>query len=289
VVNTQGLFAYQPSTRAQLSMTVRDPKRSGSGWAGTDNMDWRQIDARRIATSALEKCQQSVNPVAIEPGRYTVVLEAQAVADLMRPLVSTFERTAPEFLMMGPWRYRKSLTKIGQMVFDERVNISADPVDPRIPFIPFTFYGDPYRSVQWVADGVLQHLEYNRQYALEYLNRTDPLINSNAFVMEGGTSSVPEMIASTKRGLLVTRFVNVHMLDFDTVVCGGTTSDGTWLIENGKTTRAIKNFRIRESPLFIFNNLELLGAPERVFMEQPTMVPSAKVRDFCMIGLSDAI
>jgi predicted Zn-dependent protease len=289
VANSEGLFAYQPATRAEFSMTVRDFKRNGAGWAGVDQVDWRQINPERIASIALEKCQQSVNPVAIEPGRYTVVLEPQAVADLVYPLIESFERIPPEVYMRGPWAYRESQTKIGQMVMDERVTLTADPEDPQVPFVPFTFYGDPYRAVDWLSEGVLEHLAYPRPYALREMNRTDPLINSKAFRMSGGSSTVPEMIEQTQRGILVTRFVNVKMIDFGSLLCSGSTSDGTWLIENGKITKAIKNFRIRESPLFVLNNLDSVGEPVRVFMNQPAMVPPVKARDFCMIALVDGV
>jgi predicted Zn-dependent protease len=97
------------------------------------------------------------------------------------------------------------------------------------------------------------------------------------------------MIAGTQRGILITRFTNVRQIIADSLFCGGTTSDGIWLIEHGKISRALKNFRFRESPLFAFNNIEALGPPERVLLEMPAICPPAKVRDFSLTSLADAI
>jgi predicted Zn-dependent protease len=97
------------------------------------------------------------------------------------------------------------------------------------------------------------------------------------------------MIENTERGLLVTRLTNVRLVDYDSLLCTGTTSDGLWLIERGKITQAVKNFRFRESPLFAFNSLDALGVPVRALGPMPTIVPPAKVRDFSMTSLADAV
>jgi predicted Zn-dependent protease len=309
-INTEGLFAYAPVTRAEYSVTVRNPKGTGSGWAGMDHLNWRNIDAKTISQRALEKCQQSIDPVAIEPGRYTTVLEPQAVAELVRPMIASFTDRVNAENGMGPWarplasgRSRfldhqqmrakgddRPLTKISMKVLDERVTIRTDPVDPEMPLIPFWWDGGPIRATKWIDAGVLRSLQYNRGYALEKLNRPDPLYNTQAFRMDGGTMPIPEMIANVRRGLLVTRFVNVRVIHDVSLLCTGQTSDGLWLIENGKVTKAVKNFRFRESPLFAFNNLIALGEPVRVLNPKvPAMVPPALVRDFSMNSLSDAV
>jgi predicted Zn-dependent protease len=98
------------------------------------------------------------------------------------------------------------------------------------------------------------------------------------------------MIQTTKRGLLVTRFSGVQQLDARSVLCAGYTRDGLWLIENGKISKAVKNFRFTESPLFVFNQVEQLGVPQRIFHpEAPIVVPPAKVRDFSFTSLADAV
>lgn len=316
VVNTAGLFAYQPETRAQFSVTVRNPSGTGSGWAGVANKDWREIDAARLSAIALDKCKRSADPVAIEPGRYTVILEPQAVSDLMMPLIRSLDRIPAE-RGIGPWADRPQQaagsdlivgdaaaferssgvggsggagnSKIGQLVLDPRITISADPSDPEAPFVPFAPDGSPYRAVKWIEDGVLRELSYPRWYANRMLNKPDPLYNSYSFRMSGGNTSIEEMIARTERGLLVTRLVNVRLVDLDSLLCTGTTADGLWLIERGEITRPVKNFRFRESPLYAFNSLEALGEPVRVLQNMPVIVPPALVHDFSMTSLADAV
>ncbi len=315
VVNSAGLFAYAPETRAEYSVTVRNATGTGSGWAGVDNLDWRRIDAARISRIALDKCKRSADPVAIEPGRYTVILEPQAVSDLLVPLVASLNRRQAE-MGIGPWADRprrpiganlvigdagflEGLTgpgdggsgnsKIGQQVLDPRITLSADPTDPEAPFVPFAPDGSPHRPVKWIERGVLKELAYDRWYAVQALNKPDPLNNSLSFRMSGGATSIEEMIATTERGLLVTRFTNVRLVDYDSLLLTGTTADGLWLIERGEITHPVKNFRFRESPVFAFNNLESLGTPVRTLQRMPAIAPAAKVRDFSMTSLADAV
>jgi len=116
------------------------------------------------------------------------------------------------------------------------------------------------------------------------------LPNSSAFRMSGGTTSVDEMIATTKRGLIVTRFSDISVIDADSLLMTGFTRDGLWLIENGKVTKPVKNFRFTESPMFAFNNVEQLGVPVRAFHPSaPAVVPAVKVRDFSFTSLIEAI
>jgi len=316
VVNTAGLFAYVPETRAEFSVTVRNATGTGSGWAGVANKDWREIDAARLSAIALDKCKRSADPVAIEPGRYTVILEPQAVSDLMLPLVRSLNRIEAE-MGIGPWADRPEQaagadfivgdpsafearpglgdvggagnSKIGQLVLDPRITISADPGDPEAPFVPFAWDGSPYRPVTWIENGVLRELAYPRGYANQVLNKPDPLLNSYSFRMSGGDMTIEEMIARTERGLLVTRLANVRVVDYNSLLCTGTTADGLWLIERGEITKPVKNFRFRESPLYVFNSLEALGKPVRVLQQMPTIVPPAMVHDFSMTSLADAV
>jgi hypothetical protein len=134
-----------------------------------------------------------------------------------------------------------------------------------------------------------KELAYDRWYAVQALNKPDPLNNSLSIRMGGGPTSVEEMIANTERGLLVTRFTNVRLVDYDSLLLTGTTADGLWLIERGEITHPIKNFRFRESPVFAFNNLESLGTPVRTLQRMPAIAPAAKVRDFSMTSLADAV
>ncbi len=292
VANSKGLFAYDRSTAVAFTTTVRTPDGTGSGWAGGADNDFRRIDPRALGERAIEKARRSVNPVAIEPGRYTVVLEPTAVANLTQLIGGALNaRNADE----GRSFFSKAGggNKIGEKVVDERVTITSDPRDPRVPAGIFGFDGLPTRRVTWIENGVVRNLAYDRFWA----QRTgkEPSSTGGTFQMAGGESSVEDMIASTERGLLVTRFWYIRPVDPRTILFTGLTRDGTFLIENGRITRPVKNLRYNESPIFMLNNLMAMGRPQRVSASeaggpgQAIMVPPLKVRDFTFTSTSDAI
>jgi predicted Zn-dependent protease len=281
---------YYPYTLAQYSVTVRDPKGTGSGWAGVDWNDWTRIDADKISAIALDKCLRSRNPVAVEPGRYTTILEPQAVCDLFSLVTRYLGRV---YAQQGNPPFNGSqpgTTKLGQQVFDERITVRADPMDPDLGFPPFDLDGGVYHPVTWVDHGVLTNLAYDRQYGVRRLGLNTGLPTNYAFRMSGGITSIDEMIATTKRGIMVTRLSNIQLIDRASLLYSGYTRDGLWLIENGKISKPIKNFKFTESPLFVFNSVEQLGVPVRVFSPGvPVIVPPVKVRDFSFTALADAV
>jgi predicted Zn-dependent protease len=285
VLNTDKLFRYYPITTAQYSITVRDTKSAGSGWAGVDFNDWKRIDHAKLTAIAIDKCQRSRNPVAVEPGRYTAILEPQAVSDLFSPILDrAMDRMMAE-QGMGPFAAGGGNSKIGQRVLDPRVTVTADPMDPDAGFIPFDWGGEPYQKVNWMESGILKELSYPRFYGLRQLNKDFALSNSRAYRLTcaGTPSTIEEMIASTRRGFLVTRFSNVQVIDLNSMLLNGYTRDGFWLIENGKISKPAKNFRFTESPLFALNSLEQFGTPQRVFRPYaPAVVPPSK----CAISTS---
>jgi len=289
VFNTEGMAAYQSITRASYSVTVRNAKGTGSGWAGASHYDWSRIDPDAVTARAQAKCVSSSQPKTIEPGRYTVILEPQAVAELMQNVVSALDRPAAES-MPTPFTLKPGQSKIGVKMFDSRVEIGTDPTDPDGGYIAFDWDGFPFRPVKWVEGGILKALSYGRDYALEQLGEGAPLPNPMAFRMAGGTATVAEMIKSTDRGLLVTRFGGVTVVDNETLLTTGVTRDGVWLIEDGVIKFAVKNFRFSDSPLFVLNKIEQMGVPEQVFSPyDPYIVPALKVRDFNFTSLADAV
>lgn len=292
---------YVAWTQGQCSLTVRDPGGAGSGWAGLSSYDWKAMDPEALGARALQKCLASRNPVAIEPGRYTVVLEPQAVADLLQPI--PWFRQPPEMSappVGGPWAlgYDDALelfrSKLGLKVADSRITISHDPSDPQLGILPLP----GMEPVTWIDHGVLTSLAYNRPYALSRLNANTALRTPIGYRMSGGPTTMDEMIATTQRGLLVTRFTDIRVLEPYSVLCTGLTRDGLWLIENGKISKAVKNFRFTESPLFVLNSVDQLGEPVPVFRPvknpynpelTPAIVPPIKARDFSFTSLIDAI
>jgi predicted Zn-dependent protease len=305
-----GEAVYCARTSARCAVTVRDPAGSGSGWAGAASHDWAALDPVAVARRAQEKCVASRSPVAIEPGRYTVVLEPQAVGDLIDLIADSLARIPAEN-GMGPWAdpKRPGFSKLGQKVADERVTVGHDPSDPLLGVCPFGPDGQAYRPVQWIERGVLKALSYDREYAVENFHEITPLPNSYSIKMQGGESTVEQMIATTKRGLLVTRFSGIRVTDSNSLASTGVTRDGLWLIENGKITKPVKNLRFSDSPVFMLNSLEQLGAPVPVFRlakpwywgreaepdrpvfisHLPTLVPPLKARGFNFTRLVDAV
>ena len=261
VGNSKGLFGYQASTSSNYTLTVRTSDGTGSGWAGADHPDWAQLDVKGVAQRAIEKARLSRSPVAIEPGRYTVVLEPQAVGDLVQLLAFALDaRSADE----GRSAFSKQGggTRIGEKVADERVTLFSDPADPQLLSNTFDGQGLPARRQVWIDKGVLRKLVYSRFWAQK--KNQDPDAGTNAVKLAGGTQSTDDLISSTPRGILVTRLWYLREVDPRTVLYTGLTRDGTFLIENGKLSKAVKNLRFNESPLFMLNNLEGIGQAMRV-------------------------
>jgi predicted Zn-dependent protease len=289
VGNSKGLFAYQSGTSSNYTLTVRTTDGTGSGWAGADHPDWSQVDVKAVARHAIEKARLSRNPVAVEPGRYTVILEPQAVGDLVQLLAFSLDaRSADEG--RSPFSKQGGGTKIGEKVVDERVTLLSDPSDPQLLSNSFDGQGLAAHRQVWIDKGILKKLTYSRFWAQKKNARPDA--GTNAVKFEGGTQTTEELIASTPRGILVTRLWYLRQVDPRTVLYTGLTRDGTFLIENGKVTKAVKNFRFNESPLFMLNNLEGIGRGARVAGTEAggdVVMPAIKVRDFNFTSLSDAV
>ena len=289
VGNRNGLFAYNRSTNANYTLTVRTDDGTGSGWAGGEHPDWKQIDFGGMAQRAITKARLSRNPVAIEPGRYTVILEPQAVGDLVQLMGFALNaRTADE----GRSAFAKQGggNKIGEKIVDPRITIFSDPQDPQLLAQPYDNQGLPLSRQVWVENGVLKQLFYTRFWAQKQSKQPTGFPSSIKLV--GGTTSMDEMIKSTTRGVLVTRLWYLRSVDPRTILFTGLTRDGTFLIENGKISKAIKNFRFNESPLFLLANLDTLGPSVRIGgTEQggPVVMPAIKARDFNFTSLSDAV
>ncbi|MFL5568784.1 MAG: TldD/PmbA family protein [Gemmatimonadaceae bacterium] len=287
--NSKGLFAYNRSTAANYTLTVRTEDGTGSGWAGSEHPDWRQVDFQGLASRAIEKARLSRSPVAIEPGRYTVILEPQAVGDLVQLMAFALAaRNADE----GRSAFSKQGggNKIGEKIVDSRVTIISDPQDPQILSQPYDNQGLPLARQVWVENGVLKQLFYSRFWAQKQGKQATGFPSS--IKMLGGTTSMDEMIRSTPRGVLVTRLWYLRQVDPRTILFTGLTRDGTFLIENGKLSKAVKNFRFNESPLFLLANLEALGPAIRLGgTEQggPVIMPAIKAKDFNFTSLSDAV
>jgi predicted Zn-dependent protease len=293
VATSKGLFAYDRFTAADYNLTARTPDSTGSGWASRSYNTLARLDPAALAATAIDKAARSKNPSGIEPGRYTVVLEPAAVADLLAFLLfSANARQADEGRSF--FSKKGGGNRIGETILGEQVNIISDPNHPLAPTMAFDGEGLPIAKHTWVDNGVLKDLMYSRFWA-EKMGKA-PTAGPSNVIMEGGTASFEDLIAGTQRGLLVTRFWYIRPLDPQTILVTGLTRDGLFLIEQGKVTRPVKNMRWNESPVVAFNNIDLLTAPERVVSGEgfggaglAVVCPAARIRDFTFTSASDAV
>jgi predicted Zn-dependent protease len=284
VATSKGLFAYHRNTDAAFSMTSRTPDGTGSGWSSSGARDWGRIDPASIGRIAAQKAVASRNPQAIAPGLYTAVLEPQAVNDLIPLLANALNaRNADE----GRSAFSKpgGGNRIGEKVIDERVTLYSDPADPLLLGRPFDADGLPVARTVWIEKGVLRNLVYSRFWAQKQGVQPRPMVGGLG--LTGGTKPTEELISACERGILVTHFFYIRALDPRTVLQTGLTRDGVFLIEKGKITRPLKNFRWNESPLLMLNRLEDIGRSELTQAGQ--IMPALRIRDFDFTSLSDAV
>ncbi len=286
--NNKGLEAYQQLSNVAFSITVRTPDGTGSGYAAADYIDAARFDATRLTKVAADKAAASVGAKAIEPGKYTVILEPNALlsgvdASLLGALMNGLDARAADegrsFLSKKGGGNRK-----GEQLFDERVTIYSDPTNADIADLTFAGDGRPQQRTTWIEKGVVKNL-YSSRFWAQKAGIPD-LPNPNGFIMEGGTQTTADLIKSTAKGILVTRLWYIRPVDPQTLLYTGLTRDGTFYIENGKIKFPVKNFRFNESPVIMLNNLEAVGKPVRL---AGNLVPPLKIRDFTFTSLSDAI
>lgn len=289
VLNSKGLFAYNTDTDVTFSVTTRNQEGTGSGYAARGFNDISKLDTLSATKIAAQKANGSVNAKAIEPGKYTVILEPVAVTYFLENMFRGFDaRSADEgrSFMSKPG----GGSRVGEKLMDEKVTIYSDPFNEELPSSTWTREGQALERINWIEKGVVKNLAYSRYWA-QKTNKPAIPFGSN-FIMEGGTQSVEDMIKSTERGVLVSRLWYIRMLDPQTLLLTGLTRDGTFYIENGQIKYPIKNFRFNESPVIALNNIEALGKPERsisVESYRSYLVPPMKIRDFTFSSLSDAI
>lgn len=278
---------YFRSSEAGFSMTARSADGTGSGYFAGDHFDLARLDAKLIAERAVDKAVRSQQPKPIEPGSYPVILEPQAVADLIRFLTSSFDaRTAEEG--RSAFSVKGGQTRVGEALFDTRISLYSDPMHADLPSVPSTGEGVPASRLSIVKAGVLENLEYSRFWAVE--KKRQPTPGPVNYIMEGAgpPTTVDAMITSTKRGLLISRFWYVRLVDPRTLVLTGLTRDGLWWVENGQVRHPVRNLRFNQSVLAMLApwNVEAIGAPRRL---SPFMVPALRLGAFSFTSVSDAI
>ncbi|MEO9484196.1 MAG: TldD/PmbA family protein [Ekhidna sp.] len=283
MANSNGLFAYNQSTSLNFTVTMRSNDGTGSGWVTRDVNDVNNFNGEEASAIAIDKALQSRNAKAIEPGKYTVILEPAASVQLLNNMFGSFNaRTADEGRSF--MSKEGGGTKLGEKIVDERINIYSDPQNPLVPAPTWNGSGQAVKKMDWLKEGVVKNLAYSRFWAKE--KGVEPVPFAQNGIMEGGDASLEDMIKDTKKGILVTRLWYIRTVDPQTLLYTGLTRDGTFFIENGKIKHPVKNFRFNESPIIMLNNLETLGQQVRI---NGNLIPYMKVRDFTFTSLSDAV
>lgn len=287
MATSTGLFAFQPSTSIDLSTTLRTPDGMGSGYKAFTSFRAADLDASAIAEVAADKAARSRDPGEAEPGEYTVLLEAQAVADLLGFLGWSLDaREADEGRSF--FSEPDGQTKVGQALFDERITLYSDPGHVDHPAAAFAGYGSPLSQEVWIDGGTLQQLARSRYWAQKTGRPAVPWPSS--MHLAGGTASREALLAAAGDGISVTRFHYNRMLESRSLMVTGLTRDGTFEIKDGKVGKAVNNFRYNDSPLTLLRNVVALGPAQRVAGSGRVMVvPPMVVKGFHFASKSAAI
>jgi len=292
VANRRGVFVSQPETYSNFTCTVRS--QNSSGWVDRHRRDARALDVATLGQTAIEKAERSRDPQPIEPGRYTVVLEPAAVADLVSFLAT---------LGLGAQAEQEGRSfmagRMGQSITGGRATLIDDPFDPRAFGKPFDYEGTPRRRVVLVENGSARAVVHDRRTAkkagVESTGHAcappaaeGPLPYS--LVLAGGDQSLPDMIAATERGILVTRFWYCRVVDPKKTVVTGMTRDGTFLIERGKLVRGLRNLRFNESVLEVLRRADGWGREQDPtvfdYSYNCVVAPALRVPEFNFTGVS---
>ncbi len=283
IFNSAGVAALHSETMAQFSITAM--AEDSSGWAKASAIACGAIDPVQMARSASEKARLSRNPRELAPGRNTVILEPAAVLDLVGQMFGDFSATALDdqrsFL----------IDRMGTKLFGANIDIYDDVAHPLQAGVPFDGEGVRRKKLTLVDAGVPREVAYARSSArragVEPTGHGFPVPNEMGeapmnIVMAGGSESIGEMIASTTRGVLVTRLWYIREVDPFAKIMTGMTRDGTFLIEDGRLTCGVRNFRFNQGLIELLNNVEALSPAVRASGEEAfdMVVPAMKARDF---------
>ena len=295
IFNGRGVSTWHTQTAAEVSITMLGPDSSGWQKANSPNVD--NLDVAALAESAARKAVEAAKPREIPAGKYTVILEPAAVLDLLGFMFYDFGGLA----VLDQRSFLND--RVGTQLFGENINIWDDVAHPLQSGAPFDGEGIGRKKVQLVENGVVQRLVYARGTAsrmqrseskdkvgpVEPTGHGFPLPNevgeapmNIVFGTTDNPKSVDEMVASTERGILVTRLWYIREVDPYEKIVTGMTRDGTFYVENGRICYGVRNFRFNESLIHMLSNVEATGIPVRASGEESfdMVVPAMQVRDF---------
>lgn len=288
IANTSGLAAATSVSFARFSITATGMEGGGQGYGYACTRDIGELEIMEPLLTAAAKCQASSYPKSISGGEYTVILEPTAVAELMEIMARTVFSGRAFLDGYSP------VTKIGQRLFGENINIWDDGLDPRGLAMPFDFQGVPKQRLNLVNRGVIPNIALDNETAAALnMAGTGHAYNPSHtgprpahIFMEPGNAMLDDMIASTRRGILVSRLRNLATLDPRSGIITGTTGNGTLLIENGKLTAALTNLRFVQNLVQLFNQVEMIGDETKLFggLWGGIRVPALKIQGFSILG-----
>jgi predicted Zn-dependent protease len=301
-----GLFYYSDETDSEVTATAHTADGVGSGWAGQAHRNWSRMRLADVGARAATIAKMSAAPQALEPGRRTAILTPGALAQILRFLAIEYNAFDTD-LGYTAFSRKPRGNKLRQRVFDPRISMRSDPADPDGGFRPyFLSYREQGASppMNWVENGVLKNLSYDTSYGPDRGKAYAEMPWS--IRLSGGNTTIDEMIAQCKEGVLVHRVSDVDLVSKETGLLTGVTRDGCFFIKDGKINRAVKNFRFLESPFFFLNRIVALGVPERAafgytprtddepydvteWPRRPLIVPPMMVNDFNFVALADAV
>ena len=296
-MNSRGLSVFHAQTSSEISITMLAG--DSSGWQKANSPDVRNLDPKALAETAARKARDSSSPREVPPGKYTVILEPAAVLDLVGFMFFDFGG-------MAVLDQRSFLTnRVGTKLFGENITVDDDVYHPLQSGAPYDGEGVHRQRVRLIENGVARNLVYARATA-EKMKKSEhaakvggiaptghgfPLPNEIGeapmnIVFDAGPEasrrSVDQMIASTERGILVTRCWYIREVDPYEKILTGMTRDGTFYVENGRVRHGLRNFRFNESLIHLLSNISEMGTPVRASGEEAfdMVVPPMKAQDF---------
>lgn len=282
VVNSNGAKASFDGTEAAMNVKMIAP--DSSGFAEGRAAGLASVDAMLIAKTAARKAIETAKPRGVDPGAWTVILEPPAFGELLAYVIDHFSaQTYDE----GSSFFGRAL---GQTFFPENVTIRDDYAHPLAPGMPFDFEAQPTMRLPLVENGVVRNVvtdsywakkldRANTGHALPAPNTAGP--TPRAVVVDPGTASTQELIANTKRGLLISRFWYIRTVDQKHAVVTGMTRDGTYLIEDGKLVGGVRNLRFNQSIVDALKHVTFSDEQRRTAGDYGSLVtPAAKIEDF---------
>lgn len=293
LANTNGLHSRHTTTQAKL-ITVMTGEERASGYAQATSTDIAEIDADAVGAEAAEKATRSIGAVDIEPGEYEVILEEYAVQTILEYLsYAGFSALAVE--------EGRSFMEIGRQVMGENVSIWDDGNDPSGLPSAMDFEGVAKQRVDLISDGVATALVHDSATARRagVASTGHGLPAPNAFgpaawnlFMAPGSSSKPEMLDAVERGIWVTRFHYVNIVHPKRGVLTGMTKDGTFLIEDGRVTRPVRNLRFTQAMPEAFGRVRGITAETRLVAAEYSginaRVPALRIGGFAFTGATAA-